>query len=119
MEYKRKKSTETDMRIPFTLETWLSDKSQKVETETGQEVKILEYDRPGVCPIVFRVLRGKIRIGEVDVDTFFDYIGVARKDGVCFHPNSIEPLAGIRLFLRKCGVQDEKPGTPSERDNPK
>lgn len=117
MKYKRKKSTETDMRIPFTLETWLSDKSQKVETDTGQEVKILEYDRPGVWPIVFRILRGKIRIGEKEI--FLDYIAVARKDGVCFHPNSIEPLAGIRLFLRKCGVQDEKPGAPSERDNPK
>lgn len=31
-------------KIPFTLEAWLKDKSQKVENKYGKEVHLLEYD---------------------------------------------------------------------------
>ena len=38
-------------KIPFTLEAWLKDKSQKVETRSGKNVRIICWDKIGV-PIV-------------------------------------------------------------------
>ncbi len=39
------------MKIPFTLDAWLKDKSQKVETRSGKNVRIICWDKTGV-PIV-------------------------------------------------------------------
>ena len=39
------------MKIPFTLDAWLKDKSQKVETRSGKNVRIICWDKIGV-PIV-------------------------------------------------------------------
>lgn len=39
------------MKIPFTLDAWLADKSQKVETRSGKNVRIICWDKIGV-PIV-------------------------------------------------------------------
>ena len=38
-------------KIPFTLEAWLKDKNQKVETRSGKNVRIICWDKIGV-PIV-------------------------------------------------------------------
>lgn len=38
-------------KIPFILEAWLADKSQKVETRSGKNVRIICWDKIGV-PIV-------------------------------------------------------------------
>ena len=38
-------------KIPFTLEAWLKDKSRKVETRSGKNVRIICWDKIGV-PIV-------------------------------------------------------------------
>ena len=39
------------MKIPFTLDAWLKDKSQKIETRSGKNVRIICWDKIGV-PIV-------------------------------------------------------------------
>lgn len=39
------------MKIPFTLDAWLKDKSQKVETRSGKNVRIICWDKIGI-PIV-------------------------------------------------------------------
>lgn len=42
-------------KIPFTLEAWLKDKSQKVETGEGESVQILCTNAEGVLPIIGNV----------------------------------------------------------------
>ena len=39
------------MKVPFTLDAWLKDKSQKVETRSGKNVRIICWDKIG-APIV-------------------------------------------------------------------
>ena len=36
------------MKIPFTLDAWLKDKSQKIETRSGENVRIICWDKKGV-----------------------------------------------------------------------
>lgn len=43
------------MRIPFTLDAWLKDKSQKVETKDGRPSRILCWDRRGERTLVVLV----------------------------------------------------------------
>lgn len=49
-------------KIPFTLEAWLKDKSQKVETRDGRPVKIISFEMTDTndCPIAaqFRLCAG-------------------------------------------------------------
>ena len=49
-------------KIPFTLEAWLKDKSQKVETRDGRSVKIISFEMTDTndCPIAaqFRLCAG-------------------------------------------------------------
>ena len=51
-----------DMKIPFTLDAWLKDKSQKVETRDGRPVKIISFEMTDTndCPIAaqFRLCAG-------------------------------------------------------------
>lgn len=50
------------MKIPFTLDAWLKDKSQKVETKEGRPVKIISFEMTDTndCPIAaqFRLCAG-------------------------------------------------------------
>ncbi len=50
------------MKIPFTLDAWLKDKSQKVETREGRPVKIISFEMTDTndCPIAaqFRLCAG-------------------------------------------------------------
>ena len=43
------------MKIPFTLDAWLKDKSQKIETGEGELVHILCTNAEGVLPIIGNV----------------------------------------------------------------
>lgn len=43
------------MKIPFTLDAWLKDKSQKVETKDGRPSRILCWDRRGERTLVVLV----------------------------------------------------------------
>ena len=40
------------MKTPFTLDSWLKDKSQKVETRDGRSVRIIYTDADGSSPII-------------------------------------------------------------------
>lgn len=46
------------MKIPFTLDAWLKDKSQKIETAFGEPAKVVFTEGLGECPILAVIYDG-------------------------------------------------------------
>ena len=111
-------------KIPFDLDKWLADKSQKVETRDGRPVRIICWDKQDKNHPIVALYPGKI-YPHYEVSNSFSKTGELLRGGICdsdlflFTPELTEFEQGLVNFLDKCEALPKDEDGVCNRDDSK